>query len=93
MNSEEALKACHFLFREITNVPYHYFEESIFFNNAKFNLPARKKLYQLRHQLTVKLKEQASWDQIEFILKDVAMHMNLPVVDLDESVRDQILYG
>lgn len=92
MNSEDASKACYSLFREVTNVPYHYAEESLFFNRAKFNLTTRKSLYQLRHQLTIKLMENAEWDQIEPILKDLAQQMNLSVDKLDESVRDQILY-
>jgi p-methyltransferase len=93
MNSEQASKACNSLFREITNVPYHYFEESNFFNRAKFKLETRRSLYQLRHQLTIRLMEHASWDQIEPILRALAQQMNLPVDKIDESVRDQILYS
>ena len=52
----------------------------------------RKSLYQLRQQLTIKLIENAEWDQIERILKDLAQQMNLSVDKIDESVRDQILY-
>ena len=92
MNSEESFKACYDLFREVTNVPYHYFEESNFFNRAKFNLTTRKTLYQLRQKLTLKLIENAAWDQIEPILKEIALKMNLSVDRIDESVRDQILY-
>jgi len=92
MNSEDSFKACYYLFREITNVPYHYFEESAFFNRAKFNLTTRKSLYQLRQQLTIKLIENAAWDEIEPILKDLAQQMNLSVDKIDEAIRDQILY-
>lgn len=90
MNSEDSFKACYSLFREVNNVPYHYSEESLFFNRAKFNLTTRKSLYQLRHKLTIKLIENAAWDQIEPILKELAQQMNLPVDKIDESVRDQI---
>ena len=93
MNSEDSFKACYYLFREITNVPYHYFEERTFFNKAKFNLTTRKSLYQLRQQLTIRLIENAAWDQIEPILKDLAQQMKTPVDKIDESVRDQILYS
>lgn len=92
MNSEDSFKACHSLFREITNVPYHYFEESNFFNRAKFNLTTRRSLYRLRQQLTIKLIENAEWEEIESILKDLALHMKLSVDKIDESVRDEILY-
>jgi p-methyltransferase len=93
MNSEEASKACNSLFREITNLPYHYFEESIFFNRAKFNLATKRSLFQLRHRLTIRLMEHAAWDQIEPILRDIAWQMKVPVDNIDESVRDQILYA
>jgi p-methyltransferase len=92
MSSEDSLKACYYLFKEITNVPYHYFEERTLFNREKFNLRTRKSLYQLRQQLTIKLIENATWDQIEPILKDLAQQMKVPVDKIDESVRDQILY-
>lgn len=93
MNSEDSVKACFTLFKEVTNIPYHYSEESNFFNRAKFNLTTRKLLYQLRHQLTVKLIEKATWDQIKPILKDLALQMKVSVDRIDESVRDQILYS
>jgi len=90
MNSEDAIKASYGLFREVTNVPYHYFEESNFFNRAKFKLPTRKSLFQLRHQLTVKLIENEPWEQIEPILKDAAQQMNLPVGSIGESLQREI---
>jgi radical SAM superfamily enzyme YgiQ (UPF0313 family) len=92
MNSERVNKACYYLFSEITNVPYHYFEESVFFNRATFNLSTRKSLYQLRQQLTIKLIENAAWDQIEPILKELAKEMKLSVDKIDETVRDQFVY-
>jgi len=91
MNSEDSFKACYYLFREITNVPYHYFEESSFFNRAKFNFTTRKSLYQLRQQLTIRLIDNAAWEQTEPILRDLAQEMKLSVGNIDEYVRDQIL--
>jgi radical SAM superfamily enzyme YgiQ (UPF0313 family) len=93
MNAEDASKACYSLFREVTNVPYHYFEESLFFNRAKFDLDMRKSLYRLRHQLTVKLIEKAEWSQIETILTDFARLLNLPADRIGESFRDQLLFS
>ncbi len=92
MNSEDSFKACYYLFREITNVPYHYSEERTLFNMAKFNLTTRKSLYQLRQQLTIKLIENAARDQINPILKDMAQQMNLSFDKIDEAMRDQIFY-
>ncbi len=90
MNSEDAIEASYDLFREVTNVPYHYSEESNFFNRAKFNLPTRKSLFQLRQRLTIKLIENAPWEQIEPILKDAAQQMNISVGRIEESLRCEI---
>ena len=54
---------------EVTNVPYSYSEESPFFNRGMFTFETRKALFQLRHQLTIKLIENAPWQQMEPILK------------------------
>jgi radical SAM superfamily enzyme YgiQ (UPF0313 family) len=90
MNSEDAIVASNDLFREVNNVPYHYFEESNFFNRAKFFVPTRKLLFQLRQHLTIKLFENALWEQIEPILSSIAQKMNVSVGRIGESLRDEI---
>jgi len=90
MSSEDAFEASYNLFKEVTNVPYHYFEESNFFNKAKFDLSTRKSLFQLRQQLTIRLIENAPWDQIESILRSAAQQMKISVGSIDESLRDNI---
>ena len=90
MTSEEANKASFGIFKQVTNVPYHYSEESNFFNRAKFNFETRKSLFQLRQQLTVKFIENAPWHQIEHILLNIASQMNLPVTSIPESFRHQV---
>ncbi len=93
MNFEDASKACYSLFSEVTNVPYHYSEESLFFNRAKFDLATRKSLYLLRQQLTVKLIEKAPWSQVERLLLEFARLMNLSADRIDDSFRDQIWFS
>ena len=90
MNSDDTFEASYNLFKEVTNVPYHYFEESNFFNKAKFDLSTRKSLFQLRQQLTIRLIENAPWDQIEPILRSAAQQMKISVGRIDESLRDDI---
>jgi anaerobic magnesium-protoporphyrin IX monomethyl ester cyclase len=90
MKSEDTVEASYTLFREVTNVPYHYFEESNFFNKAKFSLSTRKLLFQLRQQLTIRLIENAPWDQIEPILRNMAQQMNVSVGNIEESLRNSI---
>ncbi len=91
MNSDEASAACHDLFREITNVPYSYSEESFFFNRGMFAFETRRLLFQLRQQLTIKLMESAPWEQIEPILKSMAVQMELPIDGIGEQLRKEIL--
>jgi hypothetical protein len=69
MNSDDAVKACYDLFREVINVPYSYSEESYFFNRGMFSFDTRRSLYQLRQQLTIKLIEKEPWEQIWPIVK------------------------
>jgi radical SAM superfamily enzyme YgiQ (UPF0313 family) len=90
MNSNEVMKASFELFKGVTNVPYHYGEESNFFNRAKFRYPARQLLIQLRQRLTVKLFEYAPWEQIEPLLLSMAQQMNLPAGRIGESLRQEI---
>jgi len=92
MNSEEAVVACHDLFRKITNVPYSYSEESYFFNRGMFDLETRLKLFQIRHQLTVKLLGGAPWKQIEPILKEFTTRMELPLDGIGDHLKDEILF-
>ena len=90
MNSEETYAASYDLFKEITNVPYSYSEESFFFNRGMLTFENRKSLFQLRHQLTIKLIEKAPWEYIEPILKSMAHHMGISVDRIGESLRQEI---
>jgi anaerobic magnesium-protoporphyrin IX monomethyl ester cyclase len=91
MNSTEAAEACHFIFRETTNVPYSYSEESFFFNRGMFSLETRKALFQLRHQLTIKLMENEKWEKIEPVIRSMAEHMELRTNGIGDHLRDEIL--
>jgi anaerobic magnesium-protoporphyrin IX monomethyl ester cyclase len=90
MNSDDAFKACFDLFKEVTNIPYCYSEENIFFNRGMFTLATRKSLFHLRQQLTVKLMEKAPWEHIEHILKSMAQYMEIHVNTIGESLRHEI---
>ena len=93
MNSKEAVEACFNMFRQVTNVPYSYSEESFFFNKGMFTLETRKSLFQLRHQLTIKLMEKEPWDHIEPVLKSMAVQMEVPVDGIGEGLRKEIIVG
>jgi radical SAM superfamily enzyme YgiQ (UPF0313 family) len=91
MNSNEAFDACFEMFRKVVNVPYSYSEESFFFNRAKFNLDTRKSLFQLRQQLTLKLIENEPWENIEPVFKHMLQQMKIPVDDIGEQLRREII--
>jgi radical SAM superfamily enzyme YgiQ (UPF0313 family) len=91
MNSKEAAEACYSMFRNVTNVPYSYSEESFFFNRGMFSLETRKSLFQLRQQLTIKMIEKAQCDDIESILKQMAVQMELPLEGIGEGLRTEII--
>jgi len=90
MNSDEVSDASFRLFSGITGIPYHYGEESNFFNRAKFRYPARQALTRLRQQLTVKLIENGPSPEIASILREMAVQMNLPEASVPESFRNEI---
>ncbi len=90
MNSDDAIKAFYDLFREVTNVPYSYSEESYFFNRGMFSFETRKSLFQLRQQLTIKLIEKAPWEQIEPILRSIAFQMDVSPEGIGEGLTREI---
>jgi anaerobic magnesium-protoporphyrin IX monomethyl ester cyclase len=91
MNRDEALSGLYDLFKEVNNVPYHYAEESHFFNRVKYSFDARRSFFQLRHRLTIKLIENEPWQEAENVLKEMAHRLNLPVDGLDGSMQDEII--
>jgi len=90
MNSEDTIRASYELFRKVSAVPYHYSEESNFFNRAKFTFSTRKALFQLRQQLTVNLIENAPWEHIESILRSMAQYMGISAESIGKSLKDKI---
>lgn len=90
MNSGETFAASYDIFRQVNNVPYSYSEESPFFNRGMFTFETRKALFQLRHQLTIKLAGNAPWQHIEPLLLKMAQLMEIPVDGIGESFRKEI---
>jgi hypothetical protein len=92
MNSAEASDACNLIFRKVINVPYSYSEESFFFNRAMFDFDTRLHLFQLRHELTVKLIDDASWGQIDPILKEMVTKMELTTDGIGDHLINEIIF-
>lgn len=91
MNSIQAQEASQLVFREVTNVPYSYSEESFFFNQAMFDLETRRRLFQLRHRLTINLIDKVPWVENEFILKEMTRLMELEADGIGERLSNEII--
>lgn len=91
MNSSQANESCHTIFREVTNVPYSYSEESFFFNRAMFDFETRKSLFQLRQKLTLKFIDHEPWKAIEPVIREMAFRMELPSDRINEHLNNDIL--
>ncbi len=91
MNKDEALSDLYTLFKEVHNVPNHYSEESHFFNRANYSPDAKRSFFQLRHKLTIKLIEDDPRQEVENVLREMALKLKLPVEGLDGSLQDEII--
>lgn len=90
MNSEEAVEYCYTLFKKVPFVPYHYAEESNFFNRS-LDPMQRRILFRLRQRLTVQLLEGDAWQAIAETLANMSQVMEFPKTYPDESFRNEIV--
>ena len=90
MDSDQALRSCFELFKKIDNIPYHHPEESSFFNQ-RFSLLKRRKLFQLRHELTLKLINRCPWDDIAQTFKQISLEMDLGSSVPGEELRSELI--
>lgn len=91
MDSAEALKACHTLFRQVTNVPYHYPGESHFFNRGRFRPEQRNALFALRHRLTISLLDNEPPATRTGLLKQMAEIMGFDAA-IVEVMPGELVY-
>lgn len=91
MNSEEAVEACYRIFKQVSNVPFHYLEKSYLFDRQVFTQTQRLKLYALRQKLTVQLLEQVAWPTIAATLTEISDTMGFPQQNIPASFRHEIV--
>lgn len=84
MNSNDALTACHNIFRKVSNIPYNYLGESQFFNRGMFDYQTRKELFSLRHQLSTKYMDTAPYEETEHILRRMVSLMGLSTEGIEK---------
>lgn len=89
MDSTQANKATYELFKKINNIPYHYFEETKFFL-YRFNYEQRKKIFNLRKDLTIAVFEKAETKKIQTIFTDIALTMGLPGQSPNHEIISQL---
>ena len=77
MYSKLAEKETYLLFKSILNIPYHYLEENNFFN-YRFTFEQRKKLFNLRKDLTIAIFEKFKEKIVHTIFINIALTMGLP---------------
>lgn len=83
MNSSQAKDACHRIFRDVTNVPYHYPAESHFFNKGMFSRQTLGDLFRLRQMLTLEVMNRSTWDLQSALLTKMTLLMGIPDADLE----------
>ena len=72
MDYNEAVRSGYDLFRQVTNVPYHYSQERTFFNREAFTNDQRAALFRLRHQLTIDFLDHSTEKEIQMILVKIS---------------------
>lgn len=75
MNSSQAVDACNQVFRNVTNLSYHYPAESHFFNKGMFSRQTLGDLFRLRQMLTLEVMNQSSWEVQHNLLRKMISFM------------------
>jgi radical SAM superfamily enzyme YgiQ (UPF0313 family) len=93
MDSLQARKECYEFYKKINNLPYHYLEESRFFN-FRFTNEQRKKIFRLRKKLTIAIFEKAPDPVVQAIFKNIAFSLGLqPRVPGHEVIKQLTVQG
>ena len=90
MNSEQALTQCFKLFKQVTNIPYNYLNDLDYFI-VSLGAEKRRKLFRLRHQLTLSLMEQKPWGNTAQIFADICETFKLPPAFPPVDLKDQLI--
>lgn len=76
MDSKTALEKSKLVFTNVDNVPYYYSQESSAFLQ-KYPPEIRRKLYSLRHEITVAMMRQTSWEKISRLFWEIAITLGI----------------
>ncbi len=88
MDGKDAPAFGYELLKNVPEVPYHYYDESHFFNRGIFNLEERKKLFRLRHDLTINLIEKRSAEERKQLLQNMVRTMGFEAEKMTDTVAD-----
>ena len=91
MDSGQARQAGYDLFRQVTNVPYHYSQERTFYNREVFTDEQRSNLFRLRHRLTSGYIDNHSESDIHSVLVEISRNLNRGSADTGISIPEGIV--
>jgi len=89
MTGQEAPSYGYDLFRQVAAVPYHYYDESHFFNRGVFTLEERIRLFRLRHELTINIIEKQSRMIKKSLIREMIQIMGFDPLLVTDEVTDQ----
>ncbi|MCK5840205.1 MAG: radical SAM protein [Bacteroidales bacterium] len=93
MDSQQSIDISYELFKQVHKVPYHYTEERTFYNQQAFSDEQRKKLFELRHDLTVAYIEKSSREQKITVFRNIAETLQVTDKKIDRNLLDEITVG
>jgi radical SAM superfamily enzyme YgiQ (UPF0313 family) len=93
MNSGETPGYGYDLFKQVTQVPYHYTEERTYYNRQLFNDDQRLQLFHLRQQLTIAFMEEAGWEKIHDLFNQMSKVMGFSLPDIPSGFRNELIFS
>ena len=93
MDSQQSAGISYELFKQVSRVPYHYSEERTFYNQQAFSDEQRKKLFELRHELTLAYIENFSREQKISIFRNIAEALQITDKKTNYNLLDEITVG
>jgi len=93
MDSQQSIGISYELFKQVPSVPYHYTEERTFYNQQAFSDEQRKKLFELRHELTLAYIEKSSQEQKITVFRNIAETLQITDKKIGHNLLDEITVG
>ena len=93
MDYQQSLEISYELFKQVPRVPYHYSEERTFYNQQAFSDEQRKKLFELRNELSLAYIEKSSREQKITVFRKIAAALQITDNKTNYNLLDEITVG